>query len=199
MYSIEGRVSFAKRNENLIGQYGMLYSHVDEYYSRGALHTDTKTAHAVSSNKKLVERYIKKLKQKGFIPENEDVDIEKISTQEQAEKYPRSIKQKNIQIVRFRKPDLIEAAQNLKVPSEMDLVEGYLRLWQEMRIPSPYIYVLAKGQLLEIAEFNEEEGWHNPFDSVKGNRTVKGLVTPIGHLVKTNEHTETRKTTYKRW
>ena len=145
MYSIDGELTISRHPEALIGQYGLHHvSHQDSLQSGYLLKTTVK--HDVLGSESGVQQAAARLRQQGLIPE--DLQVEHITSLEQAQKYP-PVTGRTIEIVSFRKPDLGEVLSQMQIPEGEKLLEGFARLWRETHYPSPAVYFLAVGHLLE--------------------------------------------------
>lgn len=194
MYHIEGRVTTAKDPKDLIGKYG-IYSRDENRYvpHRGVIGAVSRERWATGSEK-IVTALANRWRRKGKIPVY--AQVEHITSLEQAERYPRST-EREVDISRFREPDLEEVLNNNKVTKGEEVTNGIIRLWKELRIPSPYIYVLALGKLLGKVRFDPESSmWLSEWPPSDAKRKTMGIVTPIARLTATT--TETRQTLYRR-
>lgn len=196
MYSIEGALTIRRSPEEYIGQYGLIYvaeeRHID---ASGTLHTNTQNRRVLATHRWIANRLANGFRKTGEIPA--DLEIEQITTIEQAEKY-QSTEKKSFEIQRLRRPNLVGELDGIKIPPSADLLGGFARMWKEFRFPTPYVYVLAIGELLSEMEYTPELGWEDKWDTLSGRRTRKGIVTPILFLTKSNEETRGDKTTYRR-
>jgi hypothetical protein len=193
MYAIEGEMKLRRDPQSLIGQYGLHYETV-HYGWEGYRRVTTTNTSSLHGTEGVVNKVAANWRRKGFIPE--DLQVEHITSLEQAEQYPSLVK-RTINIVRLRRPDLGNELGKIKIPGGEELQEGFARLWRDFRIPSPIIYILAFGKIVDAMEYNQNLGWNNLLISEKGNRTIKGIVlaTPIlhGSLTRTNTSTTTSR------
>jgi hypothetical protein len=196
MYSIEGEMKLRRDPQSLIGQYGLHYETVSVGWEgyRMVTTTNTRSLHGTEG---VVNKVAAKWRRKGFVPE--DLQVEHITSLEQAEQYP-SLVTRKINIVKLRRPDLGNELRKIKIPGEEELQEVFARLWRDSRIPSPVVYLLAFGKIVDAMEYNQNLGWNNVLISEKGNRTIKGiaLATPILHANLTHTNTSTTTTRYSR-
>jgi len=167
MFRIEGDISTRPRPETLIGQYGIYFFDVEEMPFGG---THTRKYSAVGSKEDMVARLRSVI---GLPP---DTSIEHILSPEDAEKYL-SVEEGEVDIETRDKPNIIKEVEDV-VPPDAELLMACVSLWHERRWPTRKRYIRSQGSLLEVLDFDKEQGWHSKHKEVSGTRITTGLVTP---------------------
>ena len=189
MYAVEGKLVTRKSPEAYLGQFGIFHESVEHDFNGTT--TDVFWA---TGNERIVKLIAKRMLKNGRIPVY--ATVEKITSLEQAQKYARPSKE-SVRITRYHEPDLPELL-DAQVPQDAKLLEGAAQLWQEQRIPIPYIYFSANGKLLADVEYDPTRGWHDRVEypeRIEGTRTVRGILTPIARI----STTDTTLTKYRRY
>lgn len=176
MYVVRGEMVVKKDPETFLGQYGVFFGEEETYRDwQGGEHTDSSVVWAVSTHKQVANFIARGLRRRGTIPS--DMEVEHITSLEQADKYARPSKQK-VDVAKHRHPDVVELLDR-QVPEGAELLEGKAQMWKELRIPTPYIYVAALGKILAEVEFTPETGWQDTHDAITGRSQTFGLLTPV--------------------
>jgi len=182
MYVVEGALVTKRYPEACLGQFGV-YAEVAQ---QGEDYSYQETVWTLASSERLADKSADQLRRKGAILG--EAVVEHITSLEQAEKYSRPAKYP-IEVASHRKPDVLNVLHNL-VPEGAELMGGTARLWKEWRIPSPYVYFLGVGSLLNEVVYEPDDGrWSNRFRNVEGTRTVKGFIAPGVHFATTTTKT----------
>lgn len=104
------------------------------------------------------------------------VGPEEITSPEQARLFATQ-SDRGFTIARFKEFDLLEKISGQMKEGE-ELLGGAVRLWEETRVPTPYVYCYAAGRLLTELVYDRATGWEQASDIPYIERKEFGLKAP---------------------
>jgi len=72
-------------------------------------------------------------------------------------------------------------------------INGRLEVWKEIRFPTPWIYFISDGEIIDIFTFDGKEFISNPKEKYEGRKITYGLITPILDIRKSKKEITTYK------
>lgn len=164
VYIAEAELTIKRAPEDLFGRHGI----------QGIGATGLK--YTVWDSRRMVGFAARKLSARGEIIH--DLTTEPITSIKQAEIFLRPTK-KSISIAKLREFDLVEVLES-SVPEGAELLSGDGILWKETRIPTPYVYCLGIGRLIDRVQYDPSKGWQPAEDTTyeegERRRCAVGLI-----------------------
>jgi len=156
-YVIEGKLTVRNRPEAYLNQY--------VHCIRTQVGYTTKTEKIITSSKRLATRLNKKGKQFRLITDIEEAeelcDAEELTVSHSKLFAPRSGWQHYLN-------ETFES-------SKQEVIGGKVFVWQETSLPTPWLYCVAYGKLIDIFVFEDNEFLAEPKHSSKGTIFSRGI------------------------